>query len=214
MPPSENAQEQLQEAMILAEPGDEIQLKTGIYQIEDGLSLDIDNVIITGNGHEKTVLDFSNQMTGAQGLMITSDGITLKDFAIINTKGDAIKAKGSDGISFLNIRTEWTNGPKASNGAYGCIAIGASDAGIYVGQSENIIVKNSVAEYNVAGIEIENSYFADVKDNIARYNTGGILVFDLPDLPQQGGHHVRVFEYLIIKQLIMILIILHLKAIL
>ena len=80
----------------------------------------------------------------------------------------------------------------------GCIAIGASDAGIYVGQSENIIVKNSVAEYNVAGIEIENSYFADVKNNIARYNTGGILVFDLPDLPQQGGHHVRVFENLII----------------
>ena len=158
--PSENAQEQLQEAMILAESGDEIQLTNGVYQIEDGLSLDIDNVTITGSGHQNTVLDFSNQMTGAQGLMITSDGITLKDFAIINTKGDAIKAKGSDGISFLNIRTEWTNGPNASNGAYGlypvesknvlidgCIAIGASDAGIYVGQSENIIVKNSVAEY-------------------------------------------------------------------
>jgi len=209
--PSENAQEQLQEAMILAESGDEIQLTTGVYQIEDGLSLDIDNVTITGSGHQNTVLDFSNQMTGAQGLMVTSDGITLKDFAIINTKGDAIKAKGSEGISFLNIRTEWTNGPKASNGAYGlypvesknvlidgCISIGASDAGIYVGQSENIIVKNSVAEYNVAGIEIENSYFADVKNNIARYNTGGILVFDLPDLPQQGGHHVRVFDNLII----------------
>ena len=211
VPPSKNAQEQLQEAMILAESGDEIQLTTGVYQIEDGLSLDIDNVTITGSGHQNTVLDFSNQMTGAQGLMITSDGITLKDFAIINTKGDAIKAKGSDDISFLNIRTEWTNGPNASNGAYGlypvesknvlidgCIAIGASDAGIYVGQSENIIVKNSVAEYNVAGIEIENSYFADVKNNIARYNTGGILVFDLPDLPQQGGHHVRVFDNLII----------------
>jgi len=209
--PSENAQEQLQEALILAEPGDEIQLTPGVYPIEDGLSLDIDNVIITGKGHENTVLDFSSQMTGAQGLMITSNRITLKDFAIINTKGDAIKAKGSNGISFLNIRTEWTDGPKASNGAYGlypvesknvlidgCIAIGASDAGIYVGQSENIIVKNSVAEYNVAGIEIENSYFADVKNNIARYNTGGILVFDLPDLPQQGGHHVRVFDNLII----------------
>ena len=211
VPPSENAQEQLQEAMILAESGDEIHLTTGVYQIEDGLSLDIDNVIITGNGHQNSILDFSNQMTGAQGLMITSDGVTLKDFAIINTKGDAIKAKGSDGISFLNVRTEWTNGPKASNGAYGlypvesknvlidgCIAIGASDAGIYVGQSKDIIVKNSVAEYNVAGIEIENSYYADVNNNIARYNTGGILVFDLPDLPQQGGHDVRVFDNLII----------------
>ena len=75
-----------------------------------------------------------------------------------------------------------------------CVAIGASDAGIYVGQSENIIVKNSVAEFNVAGIEIENSYYADVFNNYASNNTGGILVFDLPDIPQQGGHHIRVFN--------------------
>ena len=107
----------------------------------------------------------------------------------------------------INIRTEWTNGPKSTNGAYGlypvesknvlidgCVAIGASDAGIYVGQSENIIVRNSRAEYNVAGIEIENSFYADVYDNVATHNTGGILIFDLPDLPQQGGHHVRVFN--------------------
>ena len=59
-----------------------------------------------------------------------------------------------------------------------CVAIGASDAGIYVGQSENIIVKNSIAEFNVAGIEIENSYYADVFNNYASNNTGGILVFD------------------------------------
>jgi len=63
-----------------------------------------------------------------------------------------------------------------------------------VGQSKNIIVKNSQAMYNVAGIEIENSYYADVFNNKAQHNTGGILVFDLPDLPQQGGHHVRVFN--------------------
>jgi parallel beta-helix repeat protein len=107
----------------------------------------------------------------------------------------------------INVKTEWTGGPKSSNGAYGfypvessdvlidgCVAIGASDAGIYVGQSKNIIVRNSTAQYNVAGIEIENSYYADVYDNLASHNTAGILVFDLPDLPQQGGHHVRVFR--------------------
>ena len=37
-----------------------------------------------------------------------------------------------------------------------------TDAGIYVGQSRNIIVRNSIARYNVAGIEIENCYYADV----------------------------------------------------
>ncbi|MFZ4083138.1 MAG: right-handed parallel beta-helix repeat-containing protein [Pirellula sp.] len=39
-----------------------------------------------------------------------------------------------------------------------CIAIGASDAGIYVGQSQDIVVRNCRAERNVAGIEIENSH--------------------------------------------------------
>ena len=107
----------------------------------------------------------------------------------------------------VNLKTEWTGGPKPTNGAYGlypvesknvlidgCVAIGASDAGIYVGQSQQIIVRNSSAHYNVAGIEIENSYFADVYNNLASHNTGGILVFDLPDLPQQGGRHVRVYN--------------------
>ena len=205
--PSINAQEQLQEALILAKPGDTINLKEGFYRFEDSLSLDIDNVKIVGAGMDKTVLSFADQKSGAQGLLVTSDKVILKDFAIEDAKGDALKVIGANGIYMINIRTEWTGGPKSTNGAYGlypvesrdvlidgCIAIGASDAGIYVGQSENIIVRNSRAHYNVAGIEIENSYYADVYDNIASHNTGGILVFDLPDLPQQGGHHVRVFR--------------------
>ena len=205
--PSVNSQEQVQEALILAKPGDTIKLQEGLYQFEDGLSLDIDNVKIIGAGMDKTVLSFADQKSGAQGLLVTSDGVILKDFAIEDAKGDALKVIGANGIYMVNLRTEWTGGPKSSNGAYGlypvesknvlidgCVAIGASDAGIYVGQSENIIVRNSRAHYNVAGIEIENSFYADVYDNIASHNTGGILVFDLPDLPQQGGHHVRVFR--------------------
>ena len=207
IPPAVNSQERLQEALILANPGDIIQLTTGIYNLEDSLSLDVDEVTIQGDGHEKTILNFSDQKSGAQGLMVTSDKVILKNFAVLDTKGDAIKVKGSDGISFIKVRTEWSGGPKSSNGAYGlypvesknvlidgCIAIGASDAGIYVGQSENIVVRNSIAKFNVAGIEIENSYYADVYDNTAEDNTGGILVFDLPGLPQQGGHDVRVFN--------------------
>ena len=207
IPPSEDSQERLQEALILANPGDIIQLTTGIYNFEDSLSLDVDGVTIQGDGHENTILNFSDQKSGAQGLMVTSNKVLLQNFAVLDAKGDAIKVKGSDGISFINVRTEWSGGPKSSNGAYGlypvesknvlidgCIAIGASDAGIYVGQSENIVVRNSIAKFNVAGIEIENSYYADVYDNTAEDNTGGILVFDLPGLPQQGGHDVRVFN--------------------
>ena len=205
--PGPDAYENLQEAMILMNAGDSILIKSGDYYFEDSLSLDVDNVVIRGEGLNSTILNFENQKSGAQGILVTSNKVVLKDFAVIDAKGDAIKVIGADGIAMINLRTEWTGGPKSTNGAYGlypveskdvyidgCIAIGASDAGIYVGQSKNIIVKNSQAMYNVAGIEIENSYYADVFNNKAQHNTGGILVFDLPDLPQQGGHHVRVFN--------------------
>ena len=202
--PSADPYTEIQEALILANPGDIVHISEGFYKLEDSLSIDIDNLTLQGDGINKTILSFRDQMSGAQGLSVTSDGVTLQDFAVEDAKGDAIKVKGVHGISFIRVRTEWTNGPDELNGAYGlypvesknvlidsCVAIGASDAGIYVGQSENIIVKNSIAEFNVAGIEIEN---ADVFDNHAENNTGGILVFDLPDIPQQGGHHVRVFR--------------------
>ena len=205
--PSPVAQDEIQEALILAEPGDTVLLSKGIYKLNHGLSLDVDNVSIKGAGMYETILDFSGQETGAQGLLITSDNVLMQDFAVENAKGDAIKSKGVKNISFIKVRTEWTNGPDSKNGAYGlypvesigvlidgCVAIGASDAGVYVGQSEQIIVRNTRAEYNVAGIEIENSYHADVYNNIATNNTGGILIFDLPNLPKQGGKFVRVFQ--------------------
>ena len=205
--PSINAYEEIQEALILAEPGDIIRLTAGTFFLEDSLSLDVNSVRIEGAGMSQTILDFKNQQSGAQGLSVTSDNVTLQDFSVQDAKGDAIKVKGVTNIKFIRVKTEWTNGPNSSNGAYGlypvesknvlidgCVAIGASDAGIYVGQSQNIIVRNSRAEFNVAGIEIENSYYADVHNNIATNNTGGILVFDLPSLPQQRGHHVRVFN--------------------
>ena len=205
--PSENSYQDIQEALILAEPGDVVRLTAGTFYLRDSLSLEVNDVQVEGEGMNQTILDFSDQQSGAQGLSVTSDNVTLQDFSIQNAKGDAIKVKGVTNIKFLRVKTEWTNGPSSENGAYGlypvestnvlidgCVAIGASDAGIYVGQSKNIIVRNSRAEYNVAGIEIENSYYADVFNNLATNNTGGILIFDLPGLPQQGGHHVRVFN--------------------
>lgn len=205
--PGPDANEQLIEALILAEPGDTVTIAAGRYDLVDGLSLDVDEVTVRGEGADRTVLSFKGQAGAGEGLLVTSNRVVLEDFAVEDTKGDGVKSKGSDQITFRNLRVEWTGGPKPENGAYGVYPVssrnvliegvtvrGASDAGIYVGQSEDIIVRNSVAEYNVAGIEIENSYRADVYANTARHNTGGILIFDLPNLPVQGGHDIRVFD--------------------
>ncbi|WP_432770727.1 MAG: hypothetical protein HEQ22_08360 [Sphingopyxis sp.] len=204
-----DANEKLQEALIVAEPGDVVELGAGTWQLTDGLSLDVANVTVRGSGTGEggSILDFTGQQGAGEGLLVTSDDVLLTGFAVLNTKGDGIKSKGADRIVYHQLRVEWTGGPKATNGAYGIYPVestdvlidsvyvrGASDAGIYVGQSKNIVVRESVATENVAGIEIENSFDADVHDNIANRNTGGILVFDLPSLPMQGGHNVRVFS--------------------
>jgi parallel beta-helix repeat protein len=152
-------------------------------------------------------LSFKGQKGAGEGLLVTSDDVVLKNFAIEDSRGDGIKSKGADRIVYYKLRVEWTGGPKETNGAYGIYPVeskdvlidnvlvkAASDAGIYVGQSRNIIVRNSTASFNVAGIEIENCYGADVYNNTATHNTGGILVFDLPNLPQMGGHDVRIFS--------------------
>ncbi|MCB9962119.1 MAG: right-handed parallel beta-helix repeat-containing protein [Hyphomonas sp.] len=197
----------LQLALINAKPGDKIVMPEGIFAFTTGVSLDVDGVTLSGAGQDKTILDFAGQTGAGEGLLVTSDDVTLSDFTVRDTKGDGIKSKDADRITYQYITVEWSGEPKETNGSYGVYPVeskdvlvqnvtvrGASDAGIYVGQSENIIVRNSVAEYNVAGIEIENSSNADVYGNIARNNAGGILVFDLPDLPITGGHSTRVYD--------------------
>lgn len=210
--PGPDAYTVLQTALIEAQPGDTITLGAGTFAFTDGLSLDVDNVSITGAGEGETILSFAGQEGAGEGLLITSDNVTVANFTMQDTKGDGIKSKGSNGITFRDLTVEWTGGPDPENGAYGVYPVesqnvlvdnvtvrGASDAGIYVGQSNNIIVRNSLAEYNVAGIEIENSSNADVHDNVATNNAGGILVFDLPNLPVMGGHSTRVFNNRIVE---------------
>lgn len=206
VPAGPNAQERLQEALLDAKPGDTVQIGAGRFELTDGLSLDVDKVTVRGAGPDKTVLSFKGQLGAGEGLLVTSDDVVLRGFAVENTKGDGIKSKEANRIVYKDIRVEWTGGPKATNGAYGVYPVsshtilvdsvtvkGASDAGIYVGQSERIVVRNSTVSQNVAGIEIENSNMADVHGNTATGNTGGILVFDLPNLPRMNGGGVRVF---------------------
>ncbi|MCG8416104.1 MAG: right-handed parallel beta-helix repeat-containing protein, partial [Pseudomonadales bacterium] len=210
--PELSFEESLQQQLIQAQPGDVIEIPAGTHELTRGLSLTVDGVTIRGEGMESSILSFANQAQGAEGLLVNADDFVIEDLAIEDTVGDALKINESNNVTIRNVRTEWTGGALTTNGAYGiypvqssnilidgAVAIGASDAGIYVGQSTQIIVRNSRAEYNVAGIEIENSTFADVHDNIATNNTGGILVFDLPNLPVQGGRNTRVFNNQIVN---------------
>jgi len=203
---STDLQKKLQEQLLDAKPGSVIEIPAGNYHFDRGLSLRGNGVTLKGAGKDKTILSFKGQQSGPEGLIVYGSDFTLEGLTIEDTKGDAVKINDGENIIVRQVRVRWTDGPKTTNGAYGIYPVktknvliedseawGASDAGIYVGQSHNVIVRRCHAEQNVAGIEIENTVQADVYENVATGNTGGILVFNMPNL-SQPGHSTRIYK--------------------
>ncbi len=160
----------------------------------------LNDITITGAG-TSTRISFRNQTGGGEGFrLINMTDLTISNLVILNTPGDALKIQDSDGVTISGVQTIWDE-PLTTNGAYGiypvsssdividnCYAYGAADAGIYVGQSQRAIIRNSKAEASVAGIEVENSIDVEVFNNEVIDNTAGILAFDIFGPEQEGGN--------------------------
>jgi parallel beta-helix repeat protein len=211
-------QERAQEALVEMADYDTLHFRAGTYLFNQQLSVSgKTGIVIRGEGRENTILDFSGQLSGAQGILATDmTDVIFADLTVQDMPGDGIKAKDCDGISFFRVGAVYTPTPGPDNGAYGlypvtsndvlmegCYVRGASDAGIYVGQSTQVHVRDCFVEENVAGIEIENCINSDVYRNRAERNTGGILVFDLPGLPViPNGNTCRVFDNELVRNTI------------
>jgi parallel beta-helix repeat protein len=194
----------LLEAMIDARAGDVICLEPGTYGIERELSLSVRDVTLRGDGdsRDEVVLDFADQSVGDDGITVTADDFTIENMTVKNTKGNGVVVTGAERPTFRNLLVTWDGGSVTENGAYAvypvhcsdvliedCEIVGASDAGIYVGQTRGAVVRNNEVHGNVAGIEIENTDDADVYGNHAYDNTAGILAFVLPNLEKKDGKH-------------------------
>jgi parallel beta-helix repeat protein len=200
--------EKVVEQFILAEDSTVIEIPAGFFELKTQLILDNKNdITIRGAGMTETVLSFKDLKAGGEGVKLVGTRIKIEDLTIENAPGDGIKAQHSEDIIFRKVNVTWTHGRKSDNGTYAiypvqcknvlieeCVASHSKDAGIYVGQSENIIVRNSLAFGNVAGIEIENCDNAEVYGNVARDNAGGILVFNLPGLPKSDGRGTKIYN--------------------
>ncbi|MBL4816018.1 MAG: right-handed parallel beta-helix repeat-containing protein [Shewanella sp.] len=212
----ENLTIRIQEALINAQTNDVIVLPKGNFKIASTLLFDGDvdgdgtyakNITIMGYGMNETVLDFSESISGDGIFVQNAINIIIQDMSVNEAKNNGIKLKNTNGIILRRLATVWEGELDEDNGAYGLYPVeceniliedsyvrGSADAGIYVGQSQYIVVRNNIAKENVAGIEIENSKYADVYGNEAMGNTGGILVFDLPINNHRYGSSVRIFN--------------------
>ncbi len=198
-------------AVVAPQTGDTIVMPQGRYNIDTEITFNgiagTTGLTFIGAGMDKTILDFSTSTEDGFHITNTED-VTLEKFGVYESANNAIKLVDVDGIIIREVATVWETDYQASNGAYGiypvltenvliedCYVKGSADAGVYVGQSKDIIVRGCTAEKNVAGIEIENSINADVYNNTATGNTGGILVFDLPIAQNtRYSKNIRVFN--------------------
>ncbi|MBZ5714719.1 parallel beta-helix domain-containing protein [Nannocystis pusilla] len=208
--PSDDDVAALQGALLDAADGDIVCMAEGLFELNTEISISANNLTLRGAGREQTILDFSTQDLGANGIKISGDGVTVQNFTVRETPGDGIRGDDVADITFDGVSVEWAAKESLESGAYGfypvgCTGvvirnsrvIGARDAGIYVGQSSNILVEDNEAYDNVAGIEIENSTGATLRRNHAYNNTGGILIFNLPGLPVQNGKHTLAYENIV-----------------
>jgi len=141
----------------------------------------------------RATFDFSGQTDGANGVLVeNAAGFTAERLRIVDSDGDGLKISESDGIHIRDVHVEWTTPMDPMNGAYGiypvrsqnvlvedCEISGASGAGLYLGQSNEAILRNNVLHDNVAGIEIENTADTEAYGNESYDNTVGFVVFDL-----------------------------------
>ncbi len=199
----------VQDALIGATSGSDICFAPGTYSFSREVSLTVRDVTLRGVGttREDTVLDFAAQEAGDDGLTVTSDAFTLEHMWIKNSPGNGVVVTGADGVTFRDLKVSWDAGSVTANGAYAVYpvkstnvlventeVVGAADAGIYVGQCENALVKDNVVYGNVAGIEFENTVGGEAVGNQAYDNSAGILVFVLPNLEKKSGDLTLVHD--------------------
>jgi len=203
----------IQTALIEAKDNSTICLEGSFEITTDRLSVsDKMGLTVKGIGKDTgvgagAVIDFKDKV-GPTGLKFANmTGITLENFTVKNTLGDGIELRGSTGVTVRNMRVTWDRGSDSANGAYAfypvessnvlvedSIAENSSDAGIYIGQSENIILRRNVATGNVSGMQVENSKYAEVYENDSHDNTLGILTHDLPTSAKGNGGWVSIHD--------------------
>lgn len=197
------AGESIQAAVDRARPGDTIEVMPGFYKEE--VKVDLDNITLRGitssaaagaNGVTRPVLDGEKRLS--DGVLATGSNFVIENFDIQHYVANGVVAQHARNVAFRNLKIDDTGlygvYPVSCTGVRieGCVATGIADAALYVGQSRDIVVRDSEAYNNVTGIEIENSINAVVENNNVHDNTGGILVFILPNNPSKAGYNCIV----------------------
>jgi parallel beta-helix repeat protein len=184
----------IQAAIDGAAPGAIIQISPGTYY--EALTISTPRLTLVGRG--EVVIE--NPGDAEDGILVTdaADGFSLVNVTVRGFEENGVKLVRVDGFLLLKVRAvndgEYGIFPvRSSHGAIvNCSANGHSDTGIYVGQSDHVVMSANVAWGNVNGLEIENSSFIGADHNESYDNVAGILVVLLPGLGVKTSSDILV----------------------
>jgi parallel beta-helix repeat protein len=179
-----------------ARPGTTILIEPGTYQ--QTISVSTPNLslvgIVDGHGNEPILESPAAADTGVT-VAGPLNGFRLANITIRDFTGNGVLLEGVSHFQISNVKA-------INNGEYGIFPVfsahgviasssasGSNDTGIYVGQSNDILIQNDLAFDNVNGIEIENSTNVTASHNECRQNTVGILEDLLPGLTSEVSAH-------------------------
>ncbi len=192
-----NPGEQIQDAVRRAGSGDTIRVMPGLY--EETVYIDKDNINLVGviiNG-SRPVLDGS-RMDLHDGIIASGHGVNIEGFHVRNYRSNGITTQGANNYRIHNniVENIYLYGIFPQFGKNGLVSqniiSNTSDAGIYVGMSENVdIIANEVFD-NALGIEAENSHKILIQANYVHDNAIGIPVVIFPGLQTKTAADVIV----------------------
>jgi parallel beta-helix repeat protein len=194
--------ETIQAAVDRAQPGDTIEIPYGVYH--ERVVIDLNDITLRGIPNEAgefPILDGEGVLS--EGVIASGNNFTVGNLHTRNYTDNGVLVEGVTGVHFHDIFAE-------NVGTYGVYPVqstdvlvervtvtGVNDAGIYAGQCENLVIRDSTAYGNVIGIEVENSLGAEVYNNYAYNNSLGVLIILLPQLTSKISSGARVYDNVI-----------------
>lgn len=180
----------IQAAVDVAQPGDTLLIPPGTYR--ENVRIYKDNLSLRGS--PGAVLDGAG-LAGNMGIRVVPaaptgriNGFSLTGLKIQNYSHTGVFLSRVDNFKISQGRysdnEEYAIFPvHSSNGRIELNQVsGSEDSGIYVGQSQDVVItKNHTTDCRV-GFEIENSNGIDIEENEANNNSIGISIFVLPGL--------------------------------
>ncbi|MCL4258472.1 MAG: right-handed parallel beta-helix repeat-containing protein [Anaerolineales bacterium] len=196
------AGETIQAAVDRARSGDTVLIPYGVYN--ERVVIDLNDITILGvpnDAGQNPVLDGQGKLTEA--VIASGSNFEIGNLTVKNYTDNGIIVEGVTNVHMHHIYAENT-------GTYGLYPVqstgvlieysevtGADDAGIYAGQSENVVIRHNIVHGNVLGIEAENTVNTELYGNHAYNNTCGILVVLLPHLTSRVSLDTLVYDNLI-----------------